>query len=130
MDQTVDGLWVMGPAVCSCQKPVTSSALGSVTMDALRAGRQRIPRVTDWKQLLGPFLTACSERSWSAVQRKFRNVGIEQVGATVRVVPSRNGGTAGDDKGFHPLKESAEFALPLDAAAFGAAILESFTRCI
>jgi hypothetical protein len=130
MDQTIDGLWVMGPAVHCCEKPVTPSALGSIAMNALRGGRRGIPGVTDWKQLIAPFLKTCNERSWSAIQRTFKNVDIEQVSATVRVTPSRNGGTAGDDKGFHPLGEGAtEFVLPLNPATFGTAILESFTRC-
>jgi hypothetical protein len=130
MDQTVDGLWVVGSAIHRCESSASAVELGELALRALGDGRRGIPRVTDWKALVAPLLDACAARSWSAIQRRYEYVEVERLGGRVSVIPSRNGGTRGDDKGFHTLtSEVIHISEAVVPDVLGRAIQDAFSRC-
>jgi hypothetical protein len=55
---------------------------------------------------------------------------VEALDHELRIAPSRNGGTSGADRGYHPIAEQA-VVLPLDCSAeeLGTAVLRALTIC-
>ncbi|MFQ3593046.1 MAG: hypothetical protein SNJ82_07635, partial [Gemmataceae bacterium] len=54
-----------------------------------------------------PLLNVAKIKSWNALQKSAKMIGVEMSDAELRIVPSRNGGTSGNDKGYHSLPEKA-----------------------
>lgn len=75
-------------------------------------------------------LRAAGVRSEKAFQTGARSLTVERQGHTIRIVPSRNGGSSGDVKGFHSLPELG-MSVPLDSSVdeLGAAVRACFERC-
>jgi hypothetical protein len=88
------------------------------------------PHPQDWKAFSQSFLKAAGLRSWRTLQLGSRCCMIERTATLLQIVPTRNGGTTGDDKGFHALADSTiELPSTSDPARLGAALLFAFDRC-
>jgi hypothetical protein len=77
-----------------------------------------------------PFLQRAKIRSWNALQKSAKNCQVEALNHELRITPSRNGGTAGPDKGYHPIADRAT-TLPLNCSdeELGAAVLTALSFC-
>jgi hypothetical protein len=126
------GFWIASmPAMLL---PVSSSveALGAVVADTLAAGAVRVPTPSreEYRAVHAPLLKVAGLRSWSTLQRSAALCNIWQAANAVLVEPTRNGGTAGDDKGYHPLSDQS-VAVPAEfsPSELGLAIVAAFQRC-
>jgi len=119
--KTTDGLGIASEPYVSL--PLDTHELASAVLAALAQSGKTVPHPTSWKGQDAALLKAAGARSQRAFQSGSRYVYVERDGRTLRLEPSRNGGTKGDEKGFHPLPELAA-SLPLDssAEAIGAAL--------
>ena len=129
MDRTDDGLLVFGP-VRSFDPSLADAALGALVLEQLAVPTRVVPRVTNWKGLLVPFLEAANERSWLGGQKKFLRALVKRYTGRLVIVATCNGGASGDEKGFHDLTDvSQELLPPWSASGVGAEIRMSFARC-
>ena len=134
LHQTDAGFWTAGlPAVrLSPEAPLT--ALGAAVQQALAASRRGVPtpKRNDISERDHPVLQEFGMRSWKALQGDARLCQVEQRGETVEITPMRNGGTKGQDKGFHELSADA-FSVPvrdLTAEALGGAVKRGLDRAL
>jgi len=105
--RTTAGVWIGWEPVqvVGCETDIATVA--QAVRIALAASQDRVAHPTDWKAVLQPILNGAKVKSWNALQISAKMVGIELLDAELRIVPSRNGGTSGDDKGYHSLPETA-----------------------
>jgi hypothetical protein len=96
--------------------PLDTHELGHAVLAALAESGKTVPHPASWKGQDAPLLKAAGVRSQKAFQTGSRFVHVEREGRTLRIEPSHNGGTKGDDKGFNPLPGLA-LSLPLDSTA-------------
>jgi hypothetical protein len=101
--QTIAGVWIAGePAFCIRRDDLTTNLVGAVR-DAVGNSLEAVPHPTDWKRLLAPILKVARLRSWSAFARGTRLCSAEESHGVITIVPTRNGGVVGDDRGFQEL---------------------------
>jgi hypothetical protein len=105
--RTISGVWIGWEPVqvLTCETDMTS--LAQAIQSALATSREGVAHPVDWKAVSQPLFKAAKIKSWNALQNSAKMVGIEMSDAELRIVPSRNGGTSGDDKGYHSLPEKA-----------------------
>lgn len=126
-DRVVGGPNVVAEDARACALDADAMALADLARSVLHAGVE-VPRVADWKRVgLGVF-AAARVKSWRALHASSKFVMLNSLGDKIQIVPTRNGGTAGDEKGFHELDEEA-FVIDESAAEFGSQLLEAFARC-
>ena len=114
---TDTGLWLAGLPAIQVSLDATATELSNIVREVLRASGTTVPapKRDDPPRRLKPVLQAVGAKSWSEIERNSRlcNVSQEKPGE-IRVVPTRNGGGRGADKGFHDL-DSLAFTIPADA---------------
>ncbi|MFL5327842.1 MAG: contact-dependent growth inhibition system immunity protein [Gemmataceae bacterium] len=107
-----------------------STKLGAALRKALTAAQEGVTNPTDWKAHLEPFLQSAEIRSWNVLQKSAKMCDVEAMDGELRITPSRNGGTSGPDKGYHPIADQA-VVLPQDCSAeeLGAVVLRALSLC-
>ena len=123
--RTNAGVWVASMPASLLPINTTSESLGSAIAEALAnasIGASLSPRE--------PVLEVARVRSWSALQRSAALCNVWQTARTFVVEPTRNGGNAGDDKGYHPLSDQTiAVAAACSSSELGQAVLIAFGRC-
>lgn len=111
------GFWLAGLPAIQVSVDATATELSNIIRDVLRASGTTVPapKRDDFPRRLKPVLQAVGAKTWSAIERNSRlcTVGQEKSGEFL-IVPTRNGGGRGPDRGFHDLKSLA-FTIPADA---------------
>lgn len=99
---TTEGVWIADGAVHS-PSLTDPEATARAIRAALRQSSAGIPHPaqTQWKSIQQPLLAATGSRSWAALARKSRGVGIESEAGSVTFTPiadhANQGGTAVTD---------------------------------
>jgi hypothetical protein len=128
--EATTGIWLSAGPVQRLPRSAPPAELGAAVRVALQESRQGVPHPTDWKKFVPPVIEVAGVRSWAALQRSAAKCHIEAGTDGVKVVPLRNGGTRGDDRGYHSL---GDLAVKLPATAtdeeLGAAVLAALAAC-
>ena len=130
--KTVDGFWVASEPAALFAIDSTPQALGEAVLNALASGRLDVatPASGDYRAMQAPLLAVAKVASWTALQRSASFCGVWQRGVEVLVEPTLNGGTRGDNRGYHPLPEHAvRVEAHCSAADLGVAVRTAFERC-
>jgi hypothetical protein len=108
----------------------SAADLGAAIQNALSAAKEGVAHPTDWKAHLMPLLESAKIRSWNALLKSAKMCEVETLGHEIRVTPSRNGGTSGSDKGYHPIADRA-IVLPALCSddELGASVLRAVALC-
>ena len=121
-----------GLFACEPYQRVDRSAPPEVIAAAVRAAleharEQREMPPGSGKDFMKAYLAGMGVRSNAELQRKSRNVGIQQA-ADLEFHPTRNGGTSGDGKGFQPIPgvDAVRVAINAAPADVAAALLRAF----
>jgi hypothetical protein len=128
--RTTAGLWIASEPVKVLASETDIATVAQSVRIALAASRDGVAHPTDWKAVLQPLLNGAKIKSWNAMQKSAKMVGIEMSDDELRVVPSRNGGTSGNDKGYHSLTETA-IVLPPGCSdeELGSALSQALVLC-
>lgn len=131
--RTVDGIWVFHGPVERLSNEVGVSALGSSVFNALSVSCVDIPNPEDWKAFNNEAKTLLNEQgvsSFMAIHKSGRLVSAKSDGEHICLTPTKNGGTSGDDRGYHDLSEIAiSVSCFCTAAELGRAIKCALTLC-
>ena len=121
--QAEAGFWVSADPVTLLAKSAADAQLGAAVRSALSASCRGIPNPTDWSNFPSSLLRVAKVRSWNALQRSAALCQVEADDAEVHVLPTINGGTRGDNRGYHSLQELAVI-VPFDSSddQLGAAV--------
>jgi hypothetical protein len=127
---TTRGLCVGSEPVELLPIDAAAAELGEAIRRALSAVREGVAHPADWQAQLAPLFKVAGIKSWDALQKSAKLCSIEAIDGPIRITPSRNGGTTGDGRGYHPMNEKAVI-LPPDATAaeLGAAVLRAVPQC-
>ena len=128
--RTTLGLGMASGPYVSLPLDAEAAALGDAVFAALSGSAVNVPHPESPKGLQAARLKAAGVRSEKAFQSGARNLTVERLDRTIRILPSRNGGSSGESKGFHGLPELG-LSLPFASSAeeLGNAVLEGFKRC-
>src|SRR5262245_44817058 len=102
---TVCGVWIGASPVSRLVRTVPAEQIGAAVRQALAASQCDVPHPTDWKSVGTELLTVARLRSWNALERAAASCSVVSQADVLRVIPHRNGGTKGPDRGYHPLEE-------------------------
>ncbi len=105
MDRATSGVWITGTFVAALSAASPATGLGAAVEQALAESRDGVPHPQDGKAVGRLVLDAAGQKSWRALQKRAVLVEVWKDSASIRIVPTRNGGTAGDDRGFHELPD-------------------------
>jgi hypothetical protein len=130
MDRAKSGVWIGGEFVVALPSVGAGTELGAAVRKALVEARQNVPHPSDWRDAGRVVLDASGKKTWRALQKAAVLVEVRRDLSTIRVVPTRNGGTAGDDRGFHELTDR-ELVLRLEASSneIAEAVLAALEAC-
>jgi hypothetical protein len=128
--RTDTGLWLSADPVTRLPRPVTAAELGSAVRRALATSRQGLPHPANWRRFPSSLLRVARLQSWAALQRTADRCEVQVSEAGVLAVPCANGGTRGDERGYHSLEEQA-VVVPVDGSDedLGAAVLLALAAC-
>jgi hypothetical protein len=128
--QTTDEFWIAGAPAFRIDRAELATALVKAVKQALDASLNGVENPSNWRSLLAPVLAVARARSWSALARNSHMCQIEGDSDGVTVVPTRNGGVTGDDRGFHELRNlSISVSDPDDDDRLLEALLQAEELC-
>lgn len=111
------GSWLAGLPAIQVSVDATATELSNMIREVLLASGTTVPapKRNDYPRRLKPVLQAVGAKTWSEIERNSRlcHVSQEKPGE-IHIVPTRNGGGRGPDRGFHDLNSLA-FTIPADA---------------
>lgn len=128
---TTAGVGLAGPDVHHLPAPFSADAVGAAARAALAAYQHDVPHPNDWTDVGKDFLVACRVRSWKALTTDARFCDIELCSdGAILLLPTHNGGTSGDGKGFRS-NGSAARRVERDSgdSELGEAILATLQDC-
>jgi len=109
---------------------VSALKLGEATEAALSLSERTIPHPTDWKASAALRLTAAGVKSEREFQVKAALVEVSKEAEGLRIVPSHNGGSKGEARGFSSLVKAEIMIQPnCTADRLGVEILGAFYQC-
>jgi len=126
---TTTGIGIASAPYQTLPLDISPAELGEAIFRALDASREGIAHPLDWKALAAPRLAAAGVKSEAAFQKKAELVTVRLLGTELSLTPCRNGGTAGNEKGFHPIEESKTHLNGHGRAPAGEAAIERFKFC-
>lgn len=83
----------------------SNEAIGRAVLDALSSSEKVLPTPTDWKAYSAIRHKAAGVKSEITFQLKAKLVSVEASADGISFEPTHNGGTKGDEKGFHGKRE-------------------------
>lgn len=120
--ETTSGVWIgFGPVhTCGIDQ---AKDMGTAACSALELSKRGVPHPTQegWKEIQQPMLNAVGARSWPALSKGARAVGLECQDGVVTITPSRNYGT----DGANDLVDQTITA-PLNPESVGAGLKQAF----
>jgi hypothetical protein len=128
--QTVSGFYVAHEPYLSLPTGISLDEIGSVILSVLDGFKIDYPRPTNWPELTKKFLQDMRVKSNRKLQEDSILCNIAQYGECFEFIPTHNGGTRGDKKGFSPIP-GGEFSIPgfLLKKDLGGALQRSFELC-
>ena len=127
--KTTAGLLITVEPYMVLSNPVSSLELGEAVRRVLAESRQDIAQPTDWKALASPRLAAAGVKSEASFQKRAQLVTASFDGTALTITPHRNGGTTGDQRGFHPIEEHTRHVIETSPEAIGSASHYGFELC-
>jgi hypothetical protein len=132
--KTVPGFLIDTPPWITLSDEVRNAELGEAVRTALAAYREGVSvpdyLSADWKALRRARYRAAGVNSERAYMTGSTYVSLCAENGSLRLTPSRNGGTRGDGKGFHFLPEfELQTQANPDSDAIGRAVREALDRC-
>ncbi len=128
--RTTAGIWIGCEPVQTLSRDVEAKTLGAAIRQSLAASQDSVAHPTDWNALLQPLLICAKIKSWNALQKSAKMCGVEKSNVELRIVPSRNGGTSGSEKGYHSLPEKTiVIAADCSAEQLGSALSQALELC-
>jgi hypothetical protein len=108
----------------------TTEQVGHAVQSVLAGFRTDIPQPSDWKHVTADFIRNIGVKSHKKLQESSIFCGIEEQNGKIEFVPSHNGGTSGDTKGFQAIS-GAKISLAANSATdeIGTALLKGFSLC-
>lgn len=128
--KTKPGFYIGTEPCFVLSRSASPDELGAASFEARNACRTEVEPPKDFKLPLKPLLTAAHARSWLQIQRQSQMCSVWVKEQSIELYPTHNGGTRGDTKGFHDLREQ-RLVLPRSASPreLGEAVLSCFDRC-
>jgi len=127
--QTPYGSFAIGPFQ-RLDRSAPAEEVGRSVLAALAASIEQ-KEMPPGKETTKIFLAGVGVKSNAQLQRGATSVGIRQTPTELEFTATHNGGTAGDQKGFQPLRNSSPLRLPAVASLteIGTALMDAFGRC-
>lgn len=104
--------------------------LGEAVHCALEDSGKNVPQPTDWKAFALPRLAAAGVKTEAAFQKKSQLVSAKFNGTVLKITPYRNGGAAGEKKGFEAAVEHEGIVNKTSPEAVGNAAFLAFEFCV
>jgi hypothetical protein len=130
--RTEDGVWVAALPARLLSPDADATGIGEAVVDALSHRGPTLPslRPNDYAAVSEPVLRVAGARSWRVLQSSSSLCNVRASGGSVYVQPTRNGGSSGADRGYHPLvDEIISLAVADGPSAVGQAVLDALRRC-
>ena len=127
---TTAGVFITSEPTIVLPSDASPAQIGQAIRTVLADGPDLVPHPTDWKSVLTPLLQRAGVRSWNAIQRSSKYCAVSASEDAIRIIPSRNGGTRGPDKGYSDIGEKA-VSVQADCSdqLLGEALLEAGSAC-
>jgi hypothetical protein len=125
--RTTTGALIAGAPAFRIRREELETALGGAVREALRQSKDGLehPTPTVLKEIGAAVLEAAGERTWAALERTSLMCYVDTRDDGLSILPTRNGGTMGSDRGFHELPE-LEIRVP--AAAIDGGLVQALLR--
>lgn len=128
---TSAGIWLATPEYVVLGLDSSAQKIGNAVFIALENSGNTIPHPISWTGLSKPRLDAAGVKSEAAFHKSTRLVSVIKNLTQIEIKPSRNGGTKGDERGFHYLSNATiHLACHASATEIGQAILSAFALCV
>jgi len=114
--RTTTGALIAGAPAFRIKREELETALVGAVREALRESKEGLEHPTPavLKEIGAAVLEAARERTWAALERTSLMCHVDTRDDGLSIVPTRNGGTMGSDRGFHELPD-LEIRVPADA---------------
>ena len=130
LHRTVDGALVPGLPALRLAREATPSEIGRALRAILSQTAAVIAHPADWTGVDAPVLAAFGARSWGSISRTARLCTLSEDEQWLEIVPMRNGGGAGRDRGFHELPARAtRISRDVTDHDLGESVLRAETQC-
>ncbi len=130
--QTVAGFYISGEPY-EAVADLDPQSVGEAVLRALEDSRTGVAELApdEWGALARRRLEAAGARSESAFMRGAKLVSIERRAELLQIIPHKNGGASGNERGFLALEECAStVSVCSREASVGAACVEALSKCL
>lgn len=127
--RTETGLWIATEPFLQLPLDADEIAIGAAVHSLLQATTVPIPDQVNWRSMAKRRLIAAGVRSERAFMSRAHLVEVVRSDTGYVIESTRNGGSTGDDRGFHPLPaERSSLQLECTTQELGAAVIAAFGR--
>jgi hypothetical protein len=112
---TTEWLSICGLPAFRIPRGELGARLAEAVHQAFAGCRSGVPHPTDWKAMLAPVLKVAGVRSWNALAKSSRVCIVEDRGTELALIPTRNGGVTGSNRGFHAIGDRT-LSVPVGAS--------------
>jgi len=103
MNKAASGVWLAGDFAVLLPPGALPEDVGAAVHRALIASRHNVPHPTNWSSVGKQVLVVARKKTWRALEKGAVLTHVMRDSTGIRVTPTRNGGSAGDDRGFHQM---------------------------
>jgi hypothetical protein len=125
LNRTTTGASIAGAPAFRIKREELATALVGAVREALRQSMEGVAHPTVWNEIGAAVLQAAGVGTWAALERTSFLCYVDTCDDGLRIVPTRNGGTMGRDRGFHELPD-LEINVP--AAAIDDGLVQALLR--
>ena len=130
-DKTDSGLWIASCNALIIDNLISNYDLGKYVLEFLSKSKHNLPHPINWKEFTKKYLLSVGFKSNSALMINAMCVSIGQDDNEIVFMPSKNGGTKGNQRGFYYLEEKKiTVSISKNFEYLGAKLNESWKLCI
>ena len=130
-DKTVAGYSITTPKITKLSVDVSADNVGQTVRKHLFLSKTDVPAPSDFKAMYQEFLTAAGFKNAKAHHKGARHLSIYQKGQEIVIIPTKNGGATGEQRGFQGSKDMPP--IHVDASIsdnkLGEQIIEAWLKC-
>ncbi|WP_211831189.1 hypothetical protein [Kistimonas asteriae] len=127
--QTTAGVWLDAGPYFTCSSSDEEATIGSLCLQALEHSKSGVPHPKTHSGMTKPLLLAAGVKSYRTFI-KGTKMCMLSASDKYEITPCRNGGSTGNEKGFHEIAEKTQYLQQAsNVSQLGKAVIQALIAC-
>ena len=123
------GLWKRTDLINFVDKSISEQEIGELILERLNLSKTVVEKRTDFEKMYGNYKKITKLSSIKKQMNDSKSVQITKENDKITFIPTKNGGTQGNNKGYHEIPEEKIITKDFDPNNLGKIFLKSLNDC-